>query len=177
MCLCVIKWVKLEKVFILIKLLRLIFMFRLIFIIIFIFIFIRYLLSYSYLWAITSYICPTTIYICLTAIYICPTAIYICPTAIYICPTAIYICPTANPQSAQSALHQDRRFYPTSAHAPDPLPAHTEEFIADADDGIVVITYGSMRSLRLVLPYIMERMLEAFGKKNRRFCLLTMKTR
>ena len=48
MCMCVIKWVKLEKMFILIKLLRLIFMFRLIFIIIFIFIFIRYLLSYSY---------------------------------------------------------------------------------------------------------------------------------
>ena len=90
MCLCVIKWVKLDKVFVLIKLLRLIFMFRLIFIIIFIFI--RYLLSYSYLWAITSYICPT---------------------AIYICPTTIYICPTANPQSAQSALHQDRCFYTT----------------------------------------------------------------
>ena len=49
MCMCVIKWVKLEKVFILIKLLRLIFMFRLIFIIVFIFIFNRYLLSYSYL--------------------------------------------------------------------------------------------------------------------------------
>ena len=46
-CVCN-KMGKLEKVFILIKLLRLIFMFRLIFIIIFIFIFIRYLLSYSY---------------------------------------------------------------------------------------------------------------------------------
>ena len=64
MCMCVIKWVKLEKVFILIKLLRLIFMFKLIFIIIFIFI--RYLLSYSYSYLsdIKSYICPGTIYIC-----------------------------------------------------------------------------------------------------------------
>ena len=51
-----------------------------------------------------------------------------------------------------------------SAHAPDPLPANIEEFINDADEGVVVVTFGSMRAVRLVLPYIMEKMLQAFGR-------------
>ena len=102
------------------KLLRLIFMFRLIFIIIFIFIFIRYLLSYSYLSDIKSYICLGAICICLGTIYrylfsysyshLWDIKSYICLGAIYIYPSAIYICPSANPQSAKSACSRNPIF-------------------------------------------------------------------
>ncbi len=51
-----------------------------------------------------------------------------------------------------------------SAHPPEPLPAHISEFIADASKGIVVVSFGSLKAIRLVLPLIMDEMMKALGK-------------
>ena len=58
-----------------------------------------------------------------------------------------------------------------SASFPKPLPANIEEFIADATDGVIVVTFGSLRPIRKVLPFIMEEMLKAFSRVKQKVIL------
>ncbi len=51
-----------------------------------------------------------------------------------------------------------------SATAPGPLPNDIEKFISDANDGIIIVTFGSVRAIRHCIPFIMDKLLDAFGR-------------
>ncbi len=51
-----------------------------------------------------------------------------------------------------------------SAKPPAPLPQSIEDFISDAEHGVVVVSFGSLQAIRKCIPFIMDKLLEAFGK-------------
>ena len=59
----------------------------------------------------------------------------------------------------------------TSAESPQPLPADIEQFFADASEGVIIVTFGSLRPVRKVLPFIMEQVLEAFSRLKQKVIL------